>query len=74
MTHPPSQWGYGVSLSFQLFNGLGYFRHYFKCVAYDAIIGGFEERGFRVFVDYNNYFAAVNTGQVLIAPEIPMAI
>ena len=41
------------------------FRYHFKCIAHNSIIGCFEERCFRIFIDHHDHFTSVYSGQVL---------
>jgi len=47
------------------FDGSCHFRDYLEGITHDAVIGCFEERSFRIFIDYNDNLAAINTSEVL---------
>ena len=50
---------------FEFFYGGGQFGYYFECVSNDAIVGGFEEGRFGIFVDHYDGFGAIYPSEVL---------
>src|SRR5688500_12382727 len=41
------------------------FRHNVESIAYNSVISGFEERGFRIFIDNYDHLTSVYTCQML---------
>lgn len=55
-------------LTFQLSYCFYNFRHHFKCVAYNSIVGRLEEWSFGIFIYHYDNFASIDPCEMLDSP------